>query len=123
MVDADDLFDSSEFILPRSLWFVCSRTRTPAISELISVLARAQAASGNRYIVAFTDKELADVFIESIGEVGTLSPFYCENLVELRRLLRMMLKRGEEKVAFDPGRNGKVRCLQISRIVEAIGRR
>lgn len=117
---SDDLFDSNEFLVVGPLWFVAPFPRPHGTEETATAVTKVVTDSGSHAAV-FTDLDLADRFLESIGSRERLKPFTLPDKWRFAEFLRLLQSLGETRLAFDPGEK-HARVLPISRVIASIHR-
>jgi hypothetical protein len=103
----DSAFDADTFTTGNGIWHVVDGNKLDSgPNELMASVATGTTKSGKTFVVAFTDKDLAERFVKMLGKQNlVLFPFPNEQL--WLNFLEDLPGAGYEYVAFDPGEDGR----------------
>jgi hypothetical protein len=107
--------DDEAFATGTGIWHIVDRRGLDSREAMLNALATRTAADGQQYLVAFTDEDLAQRFIERSGDPN-LEPFPFDSQVVWLNFLEDLPESGHEYIGFDPegerfGDFGKIATL------------
>ena len=95
----DDAFPGDGFLVTLPLWFIAHRDVPDALAAGDGLMCGT--ASRNKFVVVFTDEDLARDFVERKGP-DDLVPVCATTHHALVALLEKLLARGHTHIGFDP---------------------
>lgn len=114
--------DDNEFFVAGRSWMIGPDKALPQTASDIQRTALRAISANKKSIIVFTDLELAESFIEKLGQAGIgQKPFSSTSLADFAIELSELAAMGETHIAFDPGAKS-ARFISISRILAGISK-
>lgn len=114
-------FDPNQFIVVNPLWYVADRKSLDDPDARGVVFAKGVTSGGRAFVAVFTDRDLAERFVERV-RLPDAVPVEIRTPTEFLTILDYLAETGSEHelIAIDPESGQLPRIATIARVIQAV---
>jgi hypothetical protein len=114
-------FDPNKFIIANPLWYVAGRKSIDNPDARGIIFAKGMTSGGRTFVAVFTDRDLAERFIERANLTDAM-PIEIQTPTQFLTILDYLVSTGSEHelIAIDPEPGQCPRIATVARVIQSV---